>query len=497
MHGKMRVLFAVSEVYPLIKTGGLADVGHSLPHALDRVGADVRLVIPAYRAVLEQAESMKVIGWLTVQGAERQHEVRILAANAPEISVPLWLVDCASLFDRPGNPYLRADGGDWHDNAERFTVFSRVIAQLAADRLEIGWLPDVVHCNDWQTGLVPAFLSQQRQRPKTVFTIHNLSYGGHYGPDEFHRLHLPWRWWDVDGMEFYGGFSMLKAGIVFADEVTTVSPTYAREICTADFGCGLQGVLQVNRHKLHGILNGIDEDVWNPETDSLLPAHYSVQRRQPGKSINKRTLLHHFGLSCDEKSDHVPLLGMVGRLVQQKGVDLILDALPRLLGQTEACFVFVGSGQSEYEQRLQAFADQYPRRVGVYVGYDEKLAHLVEAGADMFLMPSRFEPCGLNQMYSLRYGTPPIVYRTGGLADTVFDVDDVHVDRKVANGFVFDELSADGLIDAVTRAIHLFGQTRRWQTLLRTGMHQSFGWEHSAMIYLSLYQGGALPQPNE
>ncbi len=489
-----KVLFAVSEVYPLIKTGGLGDVGHSLPHALHRVGADVRLVVPAYRRVLEQIRSMRVLGWLTVQGAERQFELRIFEAFADGFAIPLWLVDCPMLFDRPGNPYVRPDGQDWPDNAERFTVFSRAVTKLALDHLETGWRADIVHCNDWQTGLVPAFLAQHHERPKTIFTIHNLSYGGHYSPDEFHRLHLPWRWWHVDGVEFYGGFSMLKAGIVYADEVTTVSPTYAREICTAEFGCGLQGVLQVNRHKLHGILNGIDEAVWNPQTDPWLSVHYSATRRQPGKGLNKRELLRHFGLlNASHDATDIPVLGLVGRLVAQKGIDLVLDALPRLIEQTDACFVFVGSGQAEYEQRLYAFADQYRDRIGVFIGYDERLAHLVEAGADMFLMPSRFEPCGLNQMYSLRYGTPPIVYRTGGLADTVFDAGDAHVLESAANGFVFDELSVEGLVDAVLRALGLFVQPKRWQALQRAGMHQSFNWEHSAMTYLALYSGAPLP----
>ncbi len=489
MHGMTRVLYAVSEIYPLVKTGGLGDVAYSLPHALRRVGADVRVVMPAYRVALGQLESMRILGWVILPGAGRSYSVRIIEAREEGIAFPLWLVDCPELFDRPGNPYVQYDAHDWPDNAERFTLFSRAVTALALDDLHLGWRADVVHANDWQTGLVPALLSSVEGRPKTVFTIHNLSFGGHFGPDQFHRLGLPPHWWAYDKVEFYGGFSMLKAGIVYADEVTTVSPTYAHEICTSDAGYGLQGVLQISRHKLHGILNGIDEEVWNPETDAFLSAHYSVRRRQPGKALNKHALLRHFDLHGTETDLHQPVVGLVGRLVEQKGIDLVLDALPDWLERTDARFVFVGSGQEEFEQRLLAFAESHPQRVGVFIGYDEMLAHLVEAGADMFLMPSRFEPCGLNQMYSLRYGTPPIVYRTGGLADTVFDANDEHVDEKIANGFVFDEMSPQGLTMALDRALAYYRQPRRWHALQRTGMNQSFGWEHSAMTYLALYRG--------
>jgi starch synthase len=489
VHSVTRVLCAVSEVYPLTKTGGLGDVAYSLPHALHRVGADVRLVLPAYRSVLMQLTNIRILGWLMLTGAEREHSVRILETRPEGFDFPVWLVDCPVLFDRPGNPYVDEDGRNWTDNAERFAVLSRAVVALAQDRLSIGWTPDVVHANDWQTGLVPVLLSNIPQRPKSVFTIHNLAYGGHFSLETYHALDLPRAWWRVDGVEFYGGFSMLKAGIVYADEVTTVSPTYAREICTAEYGCGLEGVLQVFRQKLHGILNGIDESVWDPQTDPYLSAHYSAERRHPGKVLNKQAILHHFNMFCDERCLQVPLIGMVSRLVAQKGVDLVLAAMPHWLEQTDARFVVVGSGQAEYEQQWLALQAQYPQRIGVFIGYDEMLAHLVEAGADMFLMPSRFEPCGLNQMYSLRYGTPPIVYRTGGLADTVFDATDEHVVAGIANGFVFDEMSVAGLQDAVARALACYAQHRRWQALQRTGMRQSFGWDHSAAAYMALYRG--------
>jgi starch synthase len=316
-----------------------------------------------------------------------------------------------------------------------------------------------------------------------------MAYGGHFSLQDYNRLALPRHWWTTDGVEFYGGFSMLKAGIVYADEVTTVSPTYAREICTPEFGYGLQGVLQVAQHKLHGILNGIDESVWDPASDGYLTAHFTANRRQPGKALNKQALLRKFHLSDDEAAMHMPVIGMVSRLVEQKGIDLVLAALPHWLAHTAIRFVFVGSGDARYEAQLRAFAVSHPNRVAVFVGYDEGMAHLVEAGADMFMMPSRFEPCGLNQMYSLRYGTPPIVYRTGGLADTVVDVTSVHLEHGTANGFVFDELTPAALIATVERALAHYLQPKVWQAILRTGMHHSFGWEHSAQAYLSLYKG--------
>jgi starch synthase len=483
-----RVLFAASEVYPLVKTGGLGDVGYSLPHALYRAGADVRVVLPAYRTVLAQVENIRILGWIDVRGAKRTHSVRILEVHHAEFEFPLWLVDCQVLFDRPGNPYLQPDGQDWIDNAERFTVFARAITELARDVLGINWRADVVHANDWQTGLVPALLKEQPHSPKCIFTIHNMAYGGHFSMVDFNRLALPRHWWTHEGVEFYGGFSMLKAGIVYADEVTTVSPTYAREICTPEFGYGLHGVLQVSRHKLHGILNGIDEEVWDPATDVYLSAHYSVNRRQPGKALNKQALLNRFGMDTEDTAMQAPLLGMVSRLVEQKGLDLVLAALPHLLAHTDARFIIIGNGESKYESGLRDFAVEYPDRIGVFIGYDESLAHLVEAGADMFLMPSRFEPCGLNQMYSLRYGTPPVVYRTGGLADTVIDASSEHQLQGIANGFVFGEFDAATLIDTIERAIACYAQPRLWQALLRTGMKQTFSWEHSAQSYLALYR---------
>ena len=483
----MKVLFVASEVYPLIKTGGLGDVAYSLPHALHALGADIRLVVPGYRALLQQLQQVRILGWIEVRGAEGIHSARILETQHPDFAFPLWVVDCPPLFDRAGNPYISATGQDWADNAERFTVFSRIAALLGEDALNINWQPAIVHLHDWQTGLTAAFLHEQAARPRIVFTIHNLAYGGYFPHDDFVRLQMPGQWWHSEGVEFHGGFSMLKAGIVYADAVTTVSPTYAKEICTPEFGFGLDGLLRAHQAKLHGILNGIDTRVWDPVTDAHLPAHYSVNRIQPGKSRNKRALLQRFLGTVDDAQLRAPLLGLVGRLVEQKGVDRVLAAIPVLLAETDARIVLLGSGQTVYEQKLTRLAKKHPERVLVEIGYDEPLAHLIEAGADIFLMPSRFEPCGLNQMYSLRYGTPPVVFKTGGLADTVVNASEATLADGSANGFVFERPGAVAFLGAIRRALKLLAKPVLWRRIQQTGMRQSFDWEHSARHYLSLY----------
>jgi len=485
--GTMKVLFVASEAFPLVKTGGLGDVLYSLPHALHGRGLDVRLVLPGYRALLRQLDQVRIIGWMDLRGAEGIVSARILETRHPDFAFPLWIVDCPPLFDRPGNPYVNASGQDWEDNAERFVVFSRAAALLGQDSLDIGWKPDVVHCHDWQTGLVAAFLHELPAPPKTVFTIHNLAYGGYFSHTDFVRLQLPSPWWSPEGVEFHGGFSMLKAGIVFADAVTTVSPTYAREICTPEFGYGLDGLLQSLQNKLHGILNGIDTTLWNPSIDPHLAAHYSLSRINPGKRRNKQALLQRFLGKPDDVAMDAPLLGLVGRLVEQKGVDWVLAALPVLLAETDVRVVMLGSGQAMYEQKFTRLAKQHPDRVFVEIGYDEPLAHLIEAGADMFLMPSRFEPCGLNQMYSLRYGTPPIVFKTGGLADTVVDVDATTLADASATGFVFDTPGVEAFLDAIRRALALYRQPVQWRRVQQAGMAQTFDWNASAGHYLSLY----------
>jgi starch synthase len=334
---------------------------------------------------------------------------------------------------------------------------------------------------------VSAFLEKEINRPKRIFTIHNLAYGGHFPREEFDANMLPNDWWHIGGVEFYGGFSMLKAGLVYSDEITTVSPTYAQEICTPEFGYGMEGILLERQNKLSGILNGIDQDVWNPATDPALPFHYSAKRRNPGKQKNKQALLEYFDVEVDDRYMDAPLFGSVGRLVDQKGIDLIIEAIPILMQQTNANFVLVGTGDAFFEKALQQLANDFPGRVFIYIGYSEDLAHLLEAGSDVFIMPSRFEPCGLNQLYSLRYGTPPLVTNTGGLADTVVNASEENVRNKVATGFVMEEVSTASLVRSVQHAITLYDNKMVWKQILATAMAQDFSWELSAQQYLNLY----------
>ncbi len=485
----MKILFAASEAYPLVKTGGLGDVIHALPRALHQQGMEVRVILPAYRLILEQISNLRIAGWLRVQGAGKIHEVRILETADHHLGVPLLLLDAPDLFDRPGSPYLHPDGYNWHDNAERFTIFSRAVAQLASSADILDWKPDVVHGHDWQTGLLPAFLKLIPEAPASVYTIHNLSYSGVFSHEEFAHLQLPGEWWSADALEFFGNFSMLKGGIVFSDKVTTVSPTYAQEIQTPGFGYGFDGVLRANHHKLRGILNGIDQDIWDPATDHYLPDHYSIKHRYlAGKRSNKQALLKQLGLELDDEQLDAPLLGFIGRLVEQKGVDLLLQVIPYILDNHDARFVILGSGEKHYENALRELAALYPQRLLLTLGYSEELAHRIEAGADLFLMPSRFEPCGLNQMYSLRYGTPPLVHHVGGLADSVVDATPETLENNTATGFVFHEPSVGAMLNTVERALNLYLKPANWHKLIRNAMTQDFGWTKSASEYIALYR---------
>lgn len=488
----MNILFATSEAHPLIKTGGLGDVSGSLPDAIAKLGQKVRLILPAYQTIMDNLKLEKIteIAQFEVGGAGRLFQARLLKVKISELDVTVWLVDIPELFGRPGNPYVAHDGTDWWDNGERFGVFSRAVAHIAMDRVGLNWKADVVHANDWQTGLVPAFLSEEVDRPKTLFTIHNMAYGGYFPKSLFDSMWLPWHWWTPDGIEFYGQMSMLKAGISMADWVTTVSPSYAREICSPHFGYGLEGALlkRNQQGRLVGILNGIDTEQWNPKKDKYISFNYSAEKgRVSAKKRNKEVLLRLLGDREPQEHLDVPLIGFVGRLVDQKGVDLVLQVLPDLLAQHSVRFVFVGSGTRYYEMALSALAIEYPGRVFTHIGYSESLAHQVEAGADMFLMPSRFEPCGLNQMFSLVYGTPPIVHHTGGLIDTVINATEENLAAKTANGFIFYQATAHALKSTIEHALYLFSKPRTWQRLQKTGMQQTFDWKKSAKKYVKLY----------
>jgi starch synthase len=470
----MQILYAASEAHPLIKTGGLGDVVGSLPKALQELGHDVRLILPAYREAVRRAGPVSPIAVLHLAGSSEP--ARLLLARLPGSQLPVYLVE-APCFDRDGGPYGENGAGDWPDNAGRFGLFCRAIVEVAQDRAGLGWQPQLVHAHDWQSALAPALLTLEAPRPATVFTIHNLAYQGLFDQADFQRLLLPAAWWSPQALEFYDRFSFIKAGLVFSDRITTVSPNYAREILTPEFGCGLEGVLQMRAHELTGILNGADYDHWNPAHDPHITRAYSADD-PAGKPNNKRALQRRFGLP---QRSRTPLFAHIGRLVEQKGADLVLATLPRLI-EHGAQLVVLGTGETALEDALRQAAAAHPQQVGVMVGYDEALAHRIEAGADAFLMPSRFEPCGLNQIYSLRYGTVPVVRRTGGLADTVRE------DGATSTGFLFDAPSADDLWAATARALAAYADRPRWAALSHNGMTQDFGWSQSAAHYAGLYQ---------
>ena len=479
----MRILFASSEIHPLMKTGGLADVSASLPAALKRLRHDLRLVMPAYPGAVARAGKLEEIGTVTLPGFPAD-PVKLLSGTLPGTRVPLLLADAPRCFQRAGDPYRAMDGRDWQDNHLRFGLFARLIEHLALGRAGLDWHPEVVHCHDWQTGLAPVMLHLHEQRPATIFTIHNLAYQGLFPRAAFDALDLPPELWHYQGLEFHGQMSFIKGGIAYADHITTVSPTYAREICTQQMGNGLDGLLNHRADSLTGILNGVDYKEWEPSTDKRIAANFG-REDMSGKALCKADLQHHFGLPG---RSGVPLLGHVGRMVPQKGVDLLLKAVEPLLAGGDAQLVVVGSGDPVLERVARRLAERYPGRMGLHVGYDEDLAHRVEAGADIFVMPSRFEPCGLNQMYSLRYGTSPVVRRTGGLADTVVDADPAHLASGDATGVCFDEATPEALADALARALALYHQPAGWKRLVRTAMAQDFSWSRSAESYAGLYR---------
>ena len=475
-----KVLFVSSEVQPFMKTGGLADVSASLPHALAELGHDVRILMPAYGDVLDRVtDSSPVPGW---QNPLIGVPTRLLETRLPNSRVPVWLLEAPSFSDRPGNPYLTADGQAHADNAARFDLLARAATAVAGGFTDLAWQPDVVHCNDWQTGLIPVHMLLHRVPAATVYTVHNLGYQGLFPMDTRTELGLPAWLWHPEALEFYDHLSFMKGGAVFADRLTTVSPTYAAEIQTSAHGWGLEGLFHQRAADLTGILNGIDHRAWDPATDPHLPVHFDAADLG-GKAENKARLQAEMGLA--EEPD-VPLLGFISRLADQKGVDLLLGALGEMLEQGVQLAV-LGSGEHTYENALTRFADHYPGRVAVRIGFDEGLAHRIEAGADIFLMPSRFEPCGLNQLYSLRYGTVPVVRAVGGLADSVVDATPEHLHAGEATGVTFSGETPAALATAVARAVALYRDPGTWRRLQQTGMDRDFTWQRSAAAYVDQY----------
>ena len=483
----MRVLFVASEAAPFAKTGGLADVAGALPGALARLGCEVTLVMPAYQEVFGKhtLEDTGIAFDVPVGGATIPARIYSVAPSAAGPQPRVLLVGNEGFFNRPT---LYGGAHSYGDNAERFIFFSRATMELAA---RLGEPFDIIHCHDWQTGLLPAY---QKLMPthwsglaaaRTVFTIHNMAYQGSFAGAAMPLTGLDWRYFNWQQMEAYGHLNLLKTGIVFADAVTTVSPTYAREIQSSPGGCGLEGALASRGQALSGIVNGIDTAVWNPQTDPHLPRTYSAQDADAGKYAARAALASRLGHAAP---DARPLVAFVGRLAEQKGVGLVQELLFRLAGSGRAHFVVLGMGDRQTEEALKDVAGLYPGTIDLLLGFDEELAHLVQAAADMLLVPSLYEPCGLTQLYALAYGTIPIVRATGGLVDTVVDANPDTLRDGTASGFVFTDFDADSLEWAVGRALAAHADGALWSSLRRRGMAQDWSWESSAKDYLRLYQ---------
>lgn len=473
----MRVLAVTSELHPLVKTGGLADVTGALPPALAAHGIEMRTLLPAYPQVLKAMRRHDVvIRYKDLFGAP----ARLLTTKINGLD--LLLLDSPLLFGREGSPYADARGLDWPDNWRRFAALSAVAADVAAGGIA-DWQADVVHTHDWQAALAAAYIRHGRA-PKTpvVVTIHNLAFQGRFEARIFPSLGLPASAFAVDGVEYYGGVGFLKAGLQYADAITTVSPTYAREIRTQEFGMGLDGLLRVRDDAVHGIVNGIDVTEWDPSTDQHLPGHFSARSLTERKQ-NRKALEQRFAL----KAGKGPIFAVISRLTWQKGIDLIIDAIEHIVVHGGR-LVILGSGDNALEGAMLAAASKYRGSVGVVTGYDEPLAHLMQAGADAILIPSRFEPCGLTQLYGLRYGTVPIVARTGGLADTIIDGNEAALAAGVATGIMHTPSSGDALKTAISRAIELHASPARWQAIQKQGMRADFSWARSSAVYADLYR---------
>ena len=475
----LRVLYVTPELSPWVKAGGLGEVARELPAALAREGVDVRVLVPAYPA-LRAALKAAPVAAIHAPGGELPASQLLEAHGA----VPLYLIECDACYGRPGSAYQSPEGVDWPDNDLRFGLLSRVAALLGSAASPLDWKPDVVHCNDWQSGLAPAYLAfTAGPRAATAMTVHNLAYQGLFPASRLAALALPEAAFRIEGLEYYGKISFLKAGLHYAGQLTTVSPTYAREILTPQLGFGLEGLLRRRAQDLTGILNGIDTGVWDPSRDAHLAAPYDGAHLER-KRLNKTALQRALGLP---QSSEAPLLGMVSRLVEQKGVDLVPGIAPMLV-RARAQLVVLGQGEAKLENALRALAAGYPRAIAVRIGFDENLAHRIEAGADLFLMPSRFEPCGLNQLYSMRYGTPPVARRTGGLADSVVDASEANLRAGTATGFTFEAPTRAALRAAVKRALDAYRQPETWRFLQLNGMARDWSWGPAARATVEVYR---------
>ena len=482
----MNILFATSEAVPFAKTGGLADVCGALPAEMARLGHRSAVILPGYRAARYCAQPIDSLGIdFIVPIGGRTVSGHLAKSRLPGVDVPVYLVEQDQYFDR--DELYSVDGKGYIDNCERFVFFSRAV--LEAVRL-LDLDVDVIHCNDWQTGLVPALLRvEYRHVPRyepiaTLMAIHNMAFQGQFWHWDMLLTGLDWKYFNWRQMEYHGNLNLLKTGLVFADSISTVSPRYAEEIQSEPLGCGLEGVLQHRRDVLSGILNGIDPNEWNPATDPHLAANYDAEHYAEGKAACKRALQQELGLPVEPR---VPLLGFVGRLTEQKGIDLVGEVVQRWVGSEDVQWVILGTGEPKYHRLFTTVAERFPNKVAVRLEFSNPLAHRIEAGADLFLMPSRFEPCGLNQMYSLRYGAVPLVRATGGLADTIVDPARPRAGGSEPNGFSFEEYSPRALAETLRRACEAFGRPDAWGRLVTTGMRQDWSWTRSARLYEELY----------
>jgi starch synthase len=488
---KLKILFVTSEVVPFVKTGGLADVSSALPQMLSELGHEVRIVIPKYGAVDDRKFKIHEIVRLkdiVIKIGEKEvtFSLKSCFLPGPRIRVQIYFLDNQEYFGSRNSLYVDLKSGkDFPDNDERFILMSRAVMELI---IKLGWIPDVIHLNDWQCGLIPAYLKTVYKDEvsfnqfKTLFTIHNLAYQGEFPASTFQKTGLPKELEsNSKGILHDGKVNFMKSGLMFADVINTVSPTYANEIRTKEeIGERLKDVLSKRKDSLFGILNGIDKNVWNPDKDKQIPAQYSTKNLEE-KLVNKKELAERFGLTYDEK---IPIIGLISRLYDSKGLDLVQKAFADLM-KMDVQVILLGTGDHKYHSFFEKMSSKYPKKFGSYLGFNDELAHLIEAGSDLFLMPSKYEPCGLNQMYSLTYGTVPVVRETGGLADTVIKYNEK---TEEGNGFVFKKYDSDEMIKELKRALKVFEDKKTWQKIMRAGMKVDFSWDVSAKRYIELYK---------
>ncbi len=481
----MKIAFVSSEIFPYAKTGGLADVAGSLPPALKKLGVDIKLFMPKYDLIDETKNNLNYvsqIGKIPVRINDVERIVHLHQAKLPGSDVEVYFIDCPYYFFRQ-KIYTNDP-----DEDERFILFSKAVIEIM-QRMQ--WIPDVIHCNDWQTGLIPLFIKDNYSWDKafknttTLFTIHNIGYQGRFSKSALFSAEIKGNLFYPGGpVEYFDDVSFMKAAISFSDIINTVSKTYADEILTPEYGAGMEDILKERKDDLYGIINGVDYSVWNPDKDRLIPFRYNSSYLT-GKEKNKKFLLNHLNLQYDKE---VPVIGIISRLVSQKGFDIFTASLDEFI-KINVQWVILGSGENKYENLFTELAKTYPQKFSVYLGFNNELSHLIEAGSDIFLMPSHYEPCGLNQIYSLKYGTVPVVRRTGGLADTVNDWHELNSQgNDSGTGFTFNEYNPNALAAALKRAVSIYNDKTTWKKIQKNGMNKNYSWKVSAEKYLNLYE---------